>query len=147
MGWRAKLPFNFLAGSEGMPNWGPRLENLHGAFLAAYERANSDMQKQYGYSPNAPNEGKVNICSNQIALRFDCLAATLEMPFKDCLTNPNPEIGWSPARAKQLGASVLDPLDYIHPYLRDSSEFWKKLPPEDAYVAPTPEYQQREDPQ
>jgi murein tripeptide amidase MpaA len=134
------LPYNFLAGSEGMPNWGPRLKSLHGAFLAAYERANSDMQRTYGYSPDAPGEGKVNICSNQIALRFDCLSATLEMPFKDCWTNPNPEVGWSPARAKQLGYSILDPLNYVDPYLRDETEFWKKLPTEDAYIAPTPNY-------
>ena len=36
-----ELPFNFLAGSEGLPNWGPRLRGLHGAFMAAYSRANS----------------------------------------------------------------------------------------------------------
>lgn len=134
------LPFNFLAGSEGMPNWGPRLEGLHGAFLAAYERANSDMQKKYGYEPEAPKEGRVNICSNQIAFRFDCLAATLEMPFKDCFTNPNAKVGWSPARAKQLGASILNPLAYVYPYLRDTSEFWKKMPEEDGYMHPTSNY-------
>ena len=27
------LPFCFLAGSQGVPNWGPRLEALHGAFV------------------------------------------------------------------------------------------------------------------
>ena len=134
------LPFNFLAGSEGMTNWGPRLKGLHGAFLAAYERSNSDMQKIHGYAPEPPKEGRINVCSNQVGLRFDCLAATLEMPFKDCLTNPNPSIGWSPARAKKLGASILDPLSYIYPYLRDTSEFWNTLPEADNYVLPTPDY-------
>lgn len=135
------LPFNFLAGGEGTPNWGPRLQGLHGAFLAAYERANSDIQKKYGYEPEPPKQGRMNICSNQVGHRFNCLSATLEMPFKDCLTNPDPKRGWSPARSKQLGASILDPLLYVHPYLREeSSDFWTELLPQDDYVCPTPDY-------
>lgn len=135
-----ELPFNFLSGSEGMPNWGPRLQAIHGAFVASYERANSDMQRVKGYTPDKPNEGKPVICSNQVGSRFNCFAGTLEMPFKDLMTNPDPERGWSPARSKQLGASVLDALDYIHPYLRDETEFWSKLSSKDDYVRPTSEY-------
>ncbi|KAK1740992.1 cytosolic carboxypeptidase [Skeletonema marinoi] len=70
-------------GSQGMSVWGKRLEALHGAFLASYERANQDMQAKVSYDPDKPNEGMKNICSNQIADRFDCFSATLEMPFKD----------------------------------------------------------------
>lgn len=136
-----ELPFNFLAGSEGLPNWGPRLQGLHGAFMAAYSRANSDMQPYHGYAPDAPNAAKPIVCSNQIGMRFDCFAATLEMPYKDCYNNPDPERGWSPARSKQLGASVLDALNHIYPYLRDDTEFWTQLPLEDEYICPTPEYQ------
>jgi murein tripeptide amidase MpaA len=137
-----ELPFNFLA-QPCVPNWGPRLESLHGAFLAAYERANSDMQRKVAYeSSNQPcHPSKVlRIAGSQVAGRFDCLAVTLEMPFKDCLTNPDPERGWSPARAQQLGASVLEPLLYVHPFLRADGEFWKDLPEDDAYVRPTSRY-------
>jgi murein tripeptide amidase MpaA len=136
-----ELPFNFLAGSEGLPNWGPRLKGLHGAFMAAYSRANSDMQPHYGYAPDAPLSSKDIICSNQIGKRFDCFASTLEMPYKNCYTNPDPDRGWTPARSKQLGASVLDALSYIYPYLRDETEFWTQLHEEDAYVCPTPKFQ------
>lgn len=135
-----ELPFNFIAGAEGCTNWGPRLQSLQGAFLAAYSRANSDMQQAISYEPEAPGEGRLNTCSNQVATRFDCLGVTLEQPFKDCLSNPDPERGWNPARAKMLGASVLDALLYVHPYLRDETEFWDKLPKEDAYVRPTDKY-------
>lgn len=131
------LPFNFLAGSQGMPNWGKRLESLHGAFLAAYERANPDMQKEVSYDPDEPNEGMKNICSNQIALRFDCLSATLEMPFKEVWGR---ERGWGPDRARKLGASVLDALCYVSPYLRNEGNFWEQLPEEDAYVNPSSKY-------
>jgi murein tripeptide amidase MpaA len=135
-----ELPFNFIAGAEGCPTWGPRLQSLQGAFLAAYSRANSDMQQEISYEPEAPGQGRLNTCSNQIATRFDCLSVTLEMPFKDCLSNPDPERGWNPARAKLLGASVLDALAYVHPFLRDETDFWSKLPEQDAYVRPTNKY-------
>lgn len=137
-----ELPFNFLAGSEGLSNWGPRLRGLHGAFMASYSRANSDMQADFGYSPDRPNSSKLIVASNQIGERFDCFSATLEMPYKDCRTNPDPERGWTPARSKQLGASVLDALSYIYPYLRNKDEFWTTMKPEDDYVCPTPNYNQ-----
>jgi murein tripeptide amidase MpaA len=140
-----ELPFNFLAGSEGLPNWGPRLQGLHGAFMASYSRANADMQPHFGYAPDAPNASKPIVASNQVGQRFDCFASTLEMPYKDCYTNPDPERGWTPARSKQLGASVLDALSYIYPYLRDDTEFWTTMRPKDTYVCPTPNYKNAHD--
>lgn len=136
-----ELPFNFLCGAEKSKNWGPRLEALHGAFLGAYVRANNDMQKEVGYAPPADeSEALPNVANNAVANRFNCLAATLEMPFKDCLTNPDPERGWNPNRSRLLGASVVEALIYVHPYLRDESEFWKSLPEDDAYVTPSPRF-------
>jgi len=133
------LPFNFLAGSEGCPNWSDRLKALHGAFLAQYCRTNSDMQSAVAYNPEEAGKGRMNVCSNQIAARFDCLAATLEMPFKDCLSNPDPERGWNAARAAMLGASVLEPLAYVGPYLREEGK-WKNFGANDEYVRPTSDY-------
>lgn len=140
-----ELPYNFLAGAEGCPNWGDRLKYLQGAFLASYCRANSDMQIPIGYECEEPGKGRMNVCSNQISYRFDCLGVTLEMPFKDCWSHSNPETGWSPDRAKMLGKSVLDALVYVEPYLRAEGEFWKdgseKWEGEDKYVAPTSKYE------
>jgi murein tripeptide amidase MpaA len=135
-----ELPFNFLSGAESTANWGPRLEGLHGAFAAAYERSNPDMQKRVGYTPAPPNQGRPNVATNAVCNRFDCLSLTLEMPFKDCLSNPDPDFGWSPNRSRKLGASVLEALAYVQPYLRASGEFWTELPSEDAYVRPSHEY-------
>jgi len=135
-----ELPFNFIAGAAGAPNWGPRLESLHGAFLAAYGRANADMQAEIGYEPDPPMEGDLGIAKNQIASRFDCLSMTLEMPYKDCRTDPDPVHGWSPHRSYMLGASLLDPLAYVHPLLRAEGEFWTKMSSDDAYVCPTCNY-------
>lgn len=74
-----ELPYNFLSGSEGTVNWGPRLQALHGVFLNGYVRANSDMQKEFGYTPAPNGRASVNIGTNAIANRFNCFAATLEM--------------------------------------------------------------------
>jgi murein tripeptide amidase MpaA len=130
------LPYNFISGMEGVPNWGPRLQALQGAFTASYARANSDMQVEKSYEPDAAGEANLAICSNQIAARFDCLAVTLEQPYKNCISNSEPEYGWSPTRCERLGASLLDALSHVAPHLRSKDAFWETLPACDAYVRP-----------
>lgn len=122
------------------------MEALHGAFVAAYGRSNTSMQATIGYPPpDSPEEviKYMNVATNQIAQRFNCLAVTLEMPFKDCLTMPDPERGWDPARSRTLGATVLEALLYVHPVLRDDTEFWQTLRPEDKYIETTDDYETR----
>ena len=135
-----ELPYNFLAGSEESQNWGPRLQALHGSFVAAYSRANPDMQAEFGYPVPPPGGALPNIGTNAVANLFDCLSVTLEMPFKDCWSNSDPERGWSPSRARKLGSSSLDAMAYIHGYLRDDGEFWEQLPAADAYICPRDNY-------
>jgi len=139
-----EIPYNFLA-QPVVPNWGPRLKALHGAFGAAYCRANPDMQQDFAYEPTDYVEGDVlNIGNDQVAHRFDCLSVTLEMPFKDCWSNPDAERGWSPARSRALGASLCEPLLYVHPYLRvdnlDEETLANSFPEQDRYVLPTSQY-------
>ncbi|CAB9528576.1 Cytosolic carboxypeptidase 1 [Seminavis robusta] len=139
-----ELPFNFISGAELIPAWGPRLQALHGAFVAAYGRSNNSMQAAIGYPPPESAEmvlRYMNVATNQISQRFNCLAVTLEMPFKDCLTTSDPDVGWNPAQSRKLGATVLEALVQVHPLLRDESEFWKTLPAEDAYVTTTDDYE------
>jgi murein tripeptide amidase MpaA len=140
-----ELPYNFLSGSNCIPKWSSRLEALHGAFCAAYSRTNSDMQQQYGYPPSESTADVLpymNVATNQVSNRFECLAVTLEMPFKDCQSNPDPDLGWNPKRSRQLGASVVDALLYVQPYLRVDSDFWMAtLTADDAYVVTTNDYQ------
>lgn len=131
-----EFPYNFIAGSEGVKHWGPRLMGLQGAFLAAYERSNSDMQREYSYDPDDALGAALNICSNQIADRFDCLSVTLEMPYKDCSTNPDPERGWSTGRCEKLGANLIDAFYYVRDWVRTDEPFWEKLGEKDAYIRP-----------
>jgi murein tripeptide amidase MpaA len=104
------LPYNFISAAEGIPGWTPRLHALTESFKESYEQANPDFQRVRGYPETRPNNANMTMCSNQIAQRFDCLAMTLEMPFKDNANAPEPTEGWSPARSRQLGRSALDAL-------------------------------------
>lgn len=56
-------------------------------------------QVKYSYAPSEPGSANLAICSNQVAHRFGCLGVTLEQPFKDCASAPEPARGWSPDRA------------------------------------------------
>lgn len=113
------LPYNFIAGTEGIPSWSDRLATLQDTFKNSYVKSsNGAFQTQYGYPTNAPGKANLTICSNALAERFDCLAMTLEMPFKDDANHPDADYGWSPARCKQLGASVLSPMLAVLPTLR-----------------------------
>ena len=131
------LPFAFIAGSEGLPIWGPRIRALQGAFVGSYARANPDMQSQFGYTPDEPNQGNLAICSNQIAQRFNCLGVTLEMPFKDSAAVPRQHAdgaGFDGRRASMLGHSLLDAAAHVASQLRGVDEPSFPLA-DDAYVA------------
>ncbi len=113
-----ELPYNFISGAEGIPGWSERLAGLDAAFRTAYMSANPDFQKVHGYPIDKPGQGNMTMCTNQIAQRFDCLAMTLEMPFKDNADHPDPHHGWCPARSKHLGATTIDPLVAVVDRLR-----------------------------
>lgn len=104
------LPYNFIAGAEGIEGWSDRLAGLQQSFCDAYQQANPDFQQQYGYPLDKPNSSDLRKATDYIAQTHNCLSMTLEMPFKDNANLPNEESGWSPERCAQLGASVLYPL-------------------------------------
>jgi len=113
-----ELPYNFVSGAEGIPSWTERLADLQRGFLEAYEEATPDFQTEHGYGVDAPGSANLTMCTNQIAERFDCLAMTLEMPFKDSAITPDEEQGWSPDRSMRLGEDVLLPMVRVLPHLR-----------------------------
>jgi murein tripeptide amidase MpaA len=113
-----ELPYNFIAGAEGVPSWSPAREALQKRFLEAYVAATPDFQTLIGYGRDAPGQANMTMCTNQIAERFGALAMTLEMPFKDSTPTPDPVVGWSPDRAARLGADVLFPMVAVLPTLR-----------------------------
>ena len=59
---------------------------------------------------SAPGKANLTMSTNQLAERFGAVAMTLEMPFKDHDTNPDPVHGWSPDRCRKLAHSCLEVL-------------------------------------
>ena len=104
------LPYNFVVGTDGMPGFSPRLAALQDGFKAAWMAASPDFQVAQGYPLARPSTGNPALATNWVGQQFDCLALTIEMPFKDNADLPDPATGWSGERSKKLGASVLQPL-------------------------------------
>lgn len=112
------LPYNFIAGPDGVTSVPPRVHALQDAYEQALVRASPDFQMTHGYDPVPPGEANMTMCTTFLADHFGCLAMTLEMPFKDNADAPNPELGWSPERCRQLGRANLDALHAVVDALR-----------------------------
>ncbi len=104
------LPYNFIAGAEGTPDW----SETRAAELAAYKKAlmtaSPDFQVKHGYPVSEPGTANLSMATNWIAQEFTCLSMTLEMPFKDTVDSPDAIQGWSPERSAALGRACLDAL-------------------------------------
>ncbi|KAA0914497.1 carboxypeptidase family protein [Psychrobacter sp. ANT_WB68] len=101
------LPYVFLAGSQGTPSYNDRLAGLRDKFSDVLKLASADFQSEFGYDVDAPGTANMTIATHWVAERFDCLANTLEMPFKDNDNVPDADIGWSPERSIKLGEASL----------------------------------------
>ncbi|MEW9900201.1 M14-type cytosolic carboxypeptidase [Chitinivorax sp. PXF-14] len=112
------LPYVFVAGCEGNPNYSPRLMQLENAFKQYWLQSNPDFQDQQGYEKDKPGEANLTLATNYVGQHFDCLAYTIEMPFKDNANLPDEEYGWSGERSRKLGASVLQPIFGVIDQLR-----------------------------
>jgi murein tripeptide amidase MpaA len=112
------LPYNFVAGTEGNPGYSPRIAALEDAFKSSWLASCPDFQTRHGYGRSEPGQANLTLATNWIGQNFDCLAFTIEMPFKDNADLPMDDCGWSGERAKKLGASVLLPMLAVLPGLR-----------------------------
>ena len=104
------LPYVFVAGSEGTPDYSPRIADLESQFKSQWLSANPDFQDSVNYGLVAPGAANLSLATNWVAQQFGCLAFTVEMPFKDNNLLPDPVHGWSADRSRKLGASVLAPI-------------------------------------
>ena len=104
------LPYNFIAGAEGIPGYTASQAEQLADFLAAYKRATPEFQTRYGYPKTAAGKANLTLCTNWCAHTFGGLAMTLEMPFKDNADRPDAERGWSTERTAKLGHDTLEPI-------------------------------------
>jgi len=104
------IPYNFIAGSYGVPGISEAHVTMLDRFQATYAAMNPDFQTEYGYPKPAPGKGNLTTSTGHIANRLGALSMTLEMPFKDADNQPDPVHGWDGERSKTLGRSLVDVL-------------------------------------
>ncbi len=113
------LPYNFVAGAEGVPSYTDAIHQVGEKFKQALLTITPEFQTEYGYEVDKPGDANLTVASNAVAERFKCLAFTLEMPFKDNANLPDVDFGWSANRSQQLGADVVSAIYAIANDLRD----------------------------
>lgn len=101
------LPYNFFAGPEGIPSFDHKKKHVLETYSQLLLERSPDFQTEYGYPKTPPSKANLSIFSNYVSEVFDCVAITLEQPFKDNSANPMPNVGWSPQRAKIFGEACL----------------------------------------
>lgn len=112
------LPHNFIAGFEGIPNITEHQTRLLERYRGRLLIHSPEFQARIGYPPSPPGRANLAMSTNYLANHFGCVAATLEMPFKDAVDAPQPLTGWSPERSKRLAVACLSALADIVDELR-----------------------------
>jgi len=104
------IPYVFLAGFEGIPNWTEAQGDLYARYREILARRTPDFQIEHGYAVAGPGSANLTMSTNQLANRYGAVAMTLEMPFKDNEALADPEYGWSPERCMRMGEDCLGAL-------------------------------------
>jgi len=113
------IPYNFLAGFEGIPSIKDEQLALYHAFSEALVARSPEFQTKHGYEIAKPGKANLSMSTAQLAERFGAISMTLEMPFKDNDDLPDADFGWSPERCRLLARSCLDAIQAILPQLQE----------------------------
>jgi murein tripeptide amidase MpaA len=113
------IPYNFLAGFEGIPSLRDEQLALFHAYSEALVARSPEFQTRQGYEIAKPGQANLSMSTAQLAERFGAVTMTLEMPFKDNDDLPDLDYGWSPDRCRLLARSCLDALHAVLPGLKD----------------------------
>ncbi len=109
---------NFLDSAQGIPSWDDRHAQLFNAYSERLLKISKDFQTREGYPAAAPGNANLDIANSYVAQTWNCLSMTLEMPFKDANVNPDPVVGWSPARCRHFAREHLEVMAAIADLIR-----------------------------
>lgn len=101
------IPHVFMAGFDGTPSWNPQRGAVYQRYLDRLTANTPDFQTVHGYPLSALGGANLAISTNAVAERYNAIAMTLEMPFKDHNDAPEPIHGWSPQRSRDLAVACL----------------------------------------
>jgi murein tripeptide amidase MpaA len=112
------LPFNFVAGSEGVPSYNERIKGLEDKFKNVLLAITPEFQDDKGYDKDEPGQANLTVGANWVGEQFRCLAYTVEMPFKDNNLLPDYSVGWSDERSSLFGRDFLTAIYHVVDDLR-----------------------------
>ena len=112
------LPYNFVAGCEGIPSYDDRHKALEDNFKHILLAITPEFQDDIGYDKDAPGEANLTVGASWVGEQFKCLSYTIEMPFKDNDLLPDHSVGWSDNRSSLFGRDVLTAVYHIVDDLR-----------------------------
>lgn len=101
------LPYVFFSGTEGIPSYDARIEQIENEFKTLLKLASPDFQDEIGYARDEAGKADLSIATNWVGETFHCLSYTLEMPFKDNANLPDDDYGWNGQRSLRLGEAIL----------------------------------------
>lgn len=104
------IPYVFVSGCEGVPNYSPKMAELENLFKTSFQAACPDFQDEFGYPKSDAGKADLSWASNFVGNQFGCLSFTLEMPFKDNFNYPDDDYGWNGQRSLRMGECLLNPL-------------------------------------
>ena len=107
------LPYVFTSGCEENPSWSVKQQKLNDKFIKYLKITNPDYQTKYGYERGHFSAETATLATSWVGDRFDCLALTVEMPFKDNKNLPDESCGWSGKRSSMLGKSFLTTISLV----------------------------------
>ena len=76
-------PYCFIVGGEGTPGWDDERAATQTRFKEKYANANPDFQTVFPLEYGGAPSGNVVTAKTQIAVRYNAVGMTLEMPFTD----------------------------------------------------------------
>jgi murein tripeptide amidase MpaA len=101
------LPYNFIAGFEGVPSVTDHMLSLLDRYQTLLCAQSPDFQRKHGYPVDQPGSSDLRKCTDYVAETHGCIAMTLEMPFKDNADLPDETFGWNPDRCRYLAHACL----------------------------------------
>ncbi|MBQ1837883.1 MAG: hypothetical protein II131_04970, partial [Neisseriaceae bacterium] len=104
------IPYVFVSGTEGVPNYSPKIAELENVFKTSFQAACPDFQDEFGYPKCETGKADLSWAANFVGNQFGCLSFTLEMPFKDNFNLPDDDFGWNGQRSFRMGECLLNPL-------------------------------------
>jgi murein tripeptide amidase MpaA len=108
-------PCAFAIGCDGNPSYSARQKALELSFRTDFASRDRHFWRDYGYGPDDPGRGDLRIANNYIGEAFDCLAVTVELPFKEGGLHPGHggALSFSPDVARHLGRVSLETIGAV----------------------------------